>query len=236
MIETYNTTHLGDNLIHLNYLRKLKQPSRHYCLPEYIEQLQPLTEGTEIELIDLKYRTDSAVDSWSNKLNWLGYYKAREDWVTFHMRWFEHLSRELNVATPIWSTLDLMFDYPKLSAKKFPRFDYLILNCPPRSGQYPNFSLDRFKLKVEQLQAHGHEVWTVEPTGICESTREHGMDVSEIGNLSNYCNHIIAIDTGPLWPTFNIHNIRTVESRLVLGHTYRNISLTETTACAKVLV
>jgi hypothetical protein len=225
MIETANHTHLGDNLIHLNYLRRLGRPARHYCCPEYIAQLQPLTEGTEIELIDLHHKTPQAVDSWSNKMDWLKYQKARADWVTFHLRWFEHLSHELGVASPIKTSDDLLFDYPKLYARKFRPIDYLILNCPPRSGQFPNFNQNTFKHRVKWLQDQGFEVWTAEPVGICESTREHGLDVSEIGNLSCYATHILSIDTGPLWPTFNVKNKDTVESREILGHTYKAFSL-----------
>lgn len=225
MIETFNHTHLGDNLIHLNYLRRLKQPAKHYCLKQYHNQLEPLIEGTEIELIDLEYKTPQAVDSWSNKLNWLAHQKARQDWLTFHQRWFEHLSHELKVSNPLHYTNDFLFDYPKLTAKKFKPFDYLILNCPPQSGQFPNFNQNQFKHKVKYLMDNDFEVWTVEPTGLTESTREHNMDVSEIGNLSNYCNHILAIDTGPLWPTFNTKNVNTIESREILTHTYKNFSL-----------
>lgn len=233
MIETYNTTHLGDNLIHLNYLRRLKLPCRHYCEPEYIEQLQPLTENTSIELVDIKHKTAQAQDSWSNKLNWLAKQPARQDWATFHQRWFQLLSQELMVNNPIMTHDDLLFDYPKLTAKKFKPFDYLIINSPPRSGQFPNFSLDRFKLKVEQLQDQGYEVWTVEPTGICESTREHSMDVSEIGNLSNYTNNIISVDTGPLWPTFNTTNVKTIESRVIIGMTFKAFSLAPNTIASQ---
>jgi hypothetical protein len=193
-------------------------------LPEYHEQLLPLTEGTEIEIIDYKYKTDQAVNSWSNKLDWLRYQKARLDWATFHMRWFEHLSKELNVYNPIRTTDDLLFDYPKLYAKKFRPIDYLILNCPPQSGQFPNFNQDNFRHKVKYFLDQGFEVWTAEPLGLCPSTREHNMDVSEIGNLSNYATNIISIDTGPLWPTFNVKNKDTVETREVLGHTFRAFS------------
>ena len=69
-IKTYNAYHLGDNLIHLNWLRKVVQwsgrPAIHYCLPDYIEALRPFVAGDAIEILPLAKPGSDAVDSWIN--------------------------------------------------------------------------------------------------------------------------------------------------------------------------
>jgi len=41
------------------------------------------------------------------------------------------------------------------------------------------------------------------------------LDVTQIGVLSKAVKHIIAVDTGPLWTTYNVHNKDKVLSRTV---------------------
>ena len=58
LIKTYNEYHLGDQLHHLNYLRRVCQEDTrieciHYCKQEYHLQLLPLCEGLPITLQDL---------------------------------------------------------------------------------------------------------------------------------------------------------------------------------------
>ena len=59
MIHTYNEYHLGDQLIHLNYLRKVCKENphldfTHHCQEQYHAQLLPLCEDAPILLRDLR--------------------------------------------------------------------------------------------------------------------------------------------------------------------------------------
>jgi hypothetical protein len=239
MIYTFNEYHLGDNLIHLNYLRKasILNPDKeftHHCNPQHHIQLAPIIDEFPIYLKDLSIHPHS-VNSWIGVNNFFYEHPKRRDWVAFHLDWFSYLSSVLGIANPMASKGDLLFDYPALTARTFSEFDYLIINAPPMSGQLPDFHPNYFVELVRKLCNQGFKVITTHPTGLTNSTLEWGMDVTQIGNLSNYCQHIIAIDTGPLWTTFNVFNAFGVLSRTIYGRTSDTINLTPNTVCLQKL-
>jgi hypothetical protein len=73
------------------------------------------------------------------------------------------------------------------------------------------------------------DVITVYPTKLCPSTLEMHMSVSEIGNLAQYCQYIVAVDTGPLWTTYNQWNIDSIIGRTIYTTTFDSIDLTANT-------
>jgi len=215
MIRTYNEYHLGDQLIHLNYLRRLGLPATHYCKAEYHKQLQPLVLGTDIVLMDLPAKPEDAVNAWIGADNYFYNHPMKKHWVEFHLDWFEHLSNTLGVTIVMVSQDDFLFDYSALMAIQAEQYDYLIINSPPKSNQLPSFNQDAFKRMAQELLDQGHTVISTYPLQICPNTLEKGLDVTQIGILSKAVQHIIAVDTGPLWTTYNVHNKGKVLSRTV---------------------
>ena len=143
MIHTYNEYHLGDQLIHLHYLRKVCKENphldfTHHCQEQYHAQLFPLTEDAPILLRDLHIPPE-AYNAWIGYKNFFYNHRARRDWVVFHQSWFDYLSDRLEVANPIACKEDFLFDYPALGAPTQYEFDYLLINSPPASGQLPDF-------------------------------------------------------------------------------------------------
>ena len=137
MIHTYNEYHLGDQLIHLHYLRKVCKENphldfTHHCQEQYHAQLLPLTEDAPILLRDL-HIPPGAFNSWIGYKNFFYNHGARRDWVVFHQSWFDYLSDRLEVANPIACKEDFLFDYPALGAPTQYEFDYLLINSPPAS-------------------------------------------------------------------------------------------------------
>lgn len=239
MIQTYNEYHLGDQLIHLNFLRRAAQENpdkefTHYCHPQYHEQLKPLTEDCPIYLKDLHVHPQ-AVNAWIGSNNFFYEHPQCRHWLHVHLDWFTYLSTILGINNPMAGKKELLFDYPLLNAAVYPEFDYLIINAPPMSNQLPEFTPYYFDKVVRNLLNQGLKVITTHPTGMCNSTLEWGFDVTQIGNLSIYAKNIIAVDTGPLWPTFNVHNAYTVLSRTVIGRTFDSIGLTANTVCQQKL-
>ena len=215
MIRTYNEYHLGDQLIHLNYLRRLGLPATHYCKAEYHKQLQLLVLDTDIVLMDLPAKPQDAVNAWIGADNFFYDHPMKEHWVPFYLHWFERLSGRLDVQEVVFSEDDLLFDYPALMAIQAEQYDYLIINSPPKSNQLPSFSQETFKRMAQELLDQGNTVISTYPLQICPNTLEKGLDVTQIGILSKAVKHIIAVDTGPLWTTYNVHNKDKVLSRTV---------------------
>lgn len=231
MIHTYNEYHLGDNLIHLNFLRRACQVNpevefTHHCHPQYHAQLQPLCEGAPIWLEGLSV-PPKAFNAWLGHCNFIYEHPHRRNWLLVHQAWFDRLSSVMQITNPMACKEDYLFDYPSLGVAIYPDFDYLVINAPPQSGQLPDFKPYFFDKTVRKLLNEGKKVITTHPTGMCNSTLEWGMDVTQIGNLSNYCKHILSVDTGPLWTTFNVHNQTTILSRTIYGTTFDAFGLGE---------
>jgi hypothetical protein len=231
MFTTFNRFHLGDNLIHLNYLRRLamqheRERFLHFCNRVHIGELvEAIFDVPNLQLSPLEHTPEGAVDAWIGADNY--YYKSpiANDWIAFHLDWFEHLSRRLGLANPIKSERDLLFDYPALQAYSTDPFDFLIVNAKPLSNQFPEFSPESFADLVQGLVRRRYKVMTTHPTGFCPATVESNLSITGIGGISRFAKHIVSIMTGPMWPTFNV--FATPQTRVVM-HSHEELIATNT--------
>ena len=208
LIKTYNEYHLGDQLHHLNYLRKVCQEDTsieciHYCKQEYHSQLLPLCEGVPITLQDLSYRGD-AINAWIGVDGYFYRSPLNKNWVAFHLDWFSHLSNQLGVMNPMQTPDSFLFDYPAIQKGKYPSYDVLIVNSVPMSGQLPDYNPWFFNKLTKKYLDEGSSVITTFPTNLCQSTLELGMTVTDIGALAKGVSRIQGVDTGPIWTTYNV--------------------------------
>lgn len=208
LIKTYNEYHLGDQLHHLNYLRKVYQEDTsieciHYCKQEYHSQLLPLCEGVPITLQDLSHRGD-AINAWIGVDGYFYRSPLNKNWVAFHLDWFSHLSNQLGVMNPMQTPDSFLFDYPAIQKGKYPSYDVLIVNSVPMSGQLPDYNPWFFNKLTKKYLDEGSSVITTFPTNLCQSTLELGMTVTDIGALAKGVSRIQGVDTGPIWTTYNV--------------------------------
>ena len=208
LIKTYNEYHLGDQLHHLNYLRKVCQEDTsieciHYCKQEYHSQLLPLCEGVPITLQDLPQRGD-AINAWIGVDGYFYRSPLNKNWVAFHLDWFSHLSNQLGVMNPMQTPDSFLFDYPAIQKGKYPSYDVLIVNSVPMSGQLPDYNPWFFNKLTKKYLDEGSSVITTFPTNLCQSTLELGMTVTDIGALAKGVSRIQGVDTGPIWTTYNV--------------------------------
>ena len=218
---TFNEWHLGDNLIHLNFLRRLaaEHPDCefvHACRREYHEQLKPLAgPPANIRLVPLKGRNPHAVDAWKNHGAFTprGGFAANSpllaDWVEFHKAFFADVARRMGLETPIRSRDDLLFDYPALKddTKLSRPWDVLVCNNSGMSAQLRGWKEDDWDDIMERLLKSGRSVVCTQPTRTgAISTLEHRLSVTGVGNVSTRAERIIGCPCGPMWPTFNVWN------------------------------
>jgi len=218
-IRTFNAYHLGDNLVHLHFLRKvaLANPDRqfvHYAQNQYNWQLRPLVEGIpNLKLDDFGYMMPSdAINAWRGADNFWYQSAIRNDFVEFHLKeWFPRLCERMEVENPMREPKDMLFDYPAIKQSAHYTFDVLIVNAPPSSGQFQNYDLPKLTSITERLTERG---LTVIETGTGTPVIFH--TATEIGNLSLHCHTILMVSTGPSWPTFNIWNQDSIKLRVIL--------------------
>ncbi len=228
---THNAYHLGDNLVHLHFLRKvaLDNPDRkfvHAAQWQYLKQLNDLVvDIPNLSLTDFNYLTPKdSIDAWRGA-NGLWYqHSERNDFVKFHVdHWFPHLAYMMDVRNPIRTGKDMLFDYPAIKTVgllpelfKLP-FDVLIINSQPSSGQFAsfnNYDLSDIALNIKDKGLSVISTSTMTVNVPC--TSHCNVSVSGIGYLSLHCHTILMVSTGPSWPTFNIWNQESVKNRIIL--------------------
>jgi len=234
-VETHNDWHLGDNLIHLNFLRRVAQqmPNEkfiHAAKGNYLPQLYEVVDDLpNIELIELSQRSAKSIDCWKNRKGDFYNHPKRNDWVQYHLEFFDGLARDLGVINPILVSDDLLFDYPAIGARACGDFDVLIVNSEPQSNQLRNIGYREYETLIGILIAHNRQVATTAPTNRpeipCTINLPLGRtfcSVTDIGTMSLHCKLIIGCVTGPMWPTLNVKN-KTLPRILLLSDEYIKI-------------
>lgn len=147
---SHNDFHLGDNLIHLHFLRKmaLVHPTEKFVHAVHECHIPQLAEAIEdvpnVALIRIEDKCMASVDVWKNAgatrtngqpvPNYTpGFWEQhpfRQNYAWFYLAWFERLSSEMGLECPLKTYKDLWFDYPKI-AQISPRVrTFMELNCP----------------------------------------------------------------------------------------------------------
>lgn len=222
---THCALRLGDNLAALHLLRALARayPERrfyHAAHPWYLPQLaEVVCDLPNLHLVGLPWH-DSAgsVDLWKNRGGWWERHPQRLDYAPVMLEFFALAARDLGLESPFRTPADLLFDYPALHAlpNAGPSCDVLLVNSAPQSGQWREFDRAGLAALALDLQRAGRSVVTTEPVAGLPSTLLAGLSVTGIGRISQQCRAVVAVSTGPSWPTFNIWNRASLAARVLL--------------------
>jgi hypothetical protein len=232
---THNALHLGDNLVHLNFLRRVAKtnPDRtflHYAPNQYMWQLRPVVADIpNLKLEELSYMLPSdSIESWRGFNNFWHQHPNKNDFVGFHVEWFDMLAKKMKVANPIQEPKDMLFDYPAIlePVKNYPvPFDALVINSAPGSGQFQHYNEYGLLQIARDMASRGKNVVVTKtgpgPIERVRCTTVENLSITEIGHLSLHCPLIVMVSTGPSWPTFNVWNIESVKERVILLDTER---------------
>lgn len=234
---THSAVRLGDNLVHLHFLRKLCEayPSEtftHFCHEDFhLELGEVVIDQPRIKLAKLS-RDDLAgawwtvappaslesVNAWKNCNGFWETHPLRLDYCAFMIEWFKHLAQRMGLESPILTAAQMLFDYPALKGEYKNPFDFLIVNSPPMSNQAPRYRLDEMDALIEWLIPRAQIITTFKrPTLDLPCTMDLRASVTGIGRLSQMCRAIIMVSTGPSWPTFNVWNQNTIRQRIIIN-------------------
>jgi hypothetical protein len=233
-IRTHNIWHIGDHLVHLNFLRRVALENLdckfiHYAGWHYLSELRDaVSDVPNIELAELNYMLPAdSINAWrGDNQHWYDH-PRRNEFVAYHLEWFDFLAKRMGVKNPVKKPADMLFDYPAIlkpigGAGNQP-FDVLVINCRPGSGQFQRYSEFALAALADRMAARGHKVIATDPlpNSKVQSTRKSGLTITQIGHLSLHCHTLVMVSTGPSWPTFNIWNTETVKERILLLDTER---------------
>ena len=245
-INFWSQHHLGDNMYHFHYCRKVLEKNKDIQIDYY---LRPPTDCKNYDrhYNELKLHIDDlerfnlirdviqpigAIDIHINS-NDRGqqYYKfltyTNRSYNDFYVQFFTDMSDRLGIDNPIKTNDDLLIDNYKILINNRlynKKFDVLVINSMPNSGQIEK-DLTPFDTLFEYLLSKNLKVISTEKTKYPEilSTIENNLSLLEIGNLSLYCDYVIGVHTSPIIYTFNIWNINKIKRWVVFqneGITY----------------
>jgi hypothetical protein len=215
VIHTHNALRLGDNLVQLNFLRRLclQNPDleiTHYYNPELcrFEEIDALRSDISLRLRirPISETPADSIDSWRNTGGYWERHPDKLNFAQFHLCWFEELASRMCVKNPIRKVEDLLFDYWALDSfmPMAPQCDIVVINSPGLSGQFTNFNPDDFRNLVSKLVSKGHQVISTVDTGLCPAF--DNKNVTWIGATAAKAKAVIGTSTGPSWPCLNVHN------------------------------
>lgn len=229
----WNDANLGDCFWHCLFMRRLavRRPDDSfvlYCKTEHLGQLRDVI--CDLPNVLLKAWIPGTPCPEGARPAWIGHYQRQhplwKDVIAFLIEWFQHLAACDGLDSPIVHRRDLLADYPALHESGYDcvESDWLVINSQPMSGQFA-FDHNDLNVVVGDLLAAGHSVVTTVDTGHIDArTTAHWWDrmnprqltITEIGALSCGTGNVLAVATGPIWPTFNIWNQRQHKHRIVL--------------------
>ncbi len=229
-ISTFNALHLGDNLVHLHFLRKLAQkyPEIHFthgAPDEHLAQLYPLWQDLpNLTVKSIAEVGQGSINAWRGAGGHWYAHPQRNDFVAYHLDWFRHLARLMGLESPIHCARDLLFDYPAMKRMDGvcihlnEHYDFLLVNSQPKSGQWSGYDPHEFDRLAHALRNAGHRVITTHPVSgsVINNTQFFRHDITAIGQLAQRIPCIIGCVTGPMWPCLNIWNADTVALRVHL--------------------
>lgn len=232
-ITTFSDVRLGDNLAHLHFLRKVAQlntgatfeHAAHACyLPQLIDVVADLPN---IVLRDIRYISQKkAINAWKNRGRFWEQHPLRNDYGPFMLDWFRELASDMGTQSPFKTESDLLFDYPAIKDVSCEKFDILLVNSEPLSGQWRTMDIGGVDQLAIELSER-HKVITTRPVRpYIPCTQSMHLSVTGIGGISRFCRAIIMVSTGSSWITFNIYNRKSVDLRVIFLEEERiNIAL-----------
>lgn len=216
---TFCALRFGDNIAHLQLLRKLavmhpEHVFEHSCRTDYMDWLAPVVEDLpNVHLLALpdgcpwEYQLPGSLNVWKGRDNWFYYHSRKADYFTFYLEWYQICAERMGLESPIKTRDDFLFDYPALLKETFLPLDFLIVNHKPASNQFQGYDPIGFGKLFELLQEKGYSVMT---------TADTDLSATSIGAASIHAKNLIMVSTGPSWPCWNIWNRDTVKMRIIL--------------------
>jgi hypothetical protein len=224
LIRTYMQWHLGDNLLHLHFLRKLAQrypelDFEHALNPAYIGQCQDLVDDLpQIRLLPLQPGEAPGLDGWKGAEGFFFAHPNRFQFGALYIDLFAHLARQMGLESPLRVPDDLLFDYPAICRDKgLGHYDALLVNSVPLSEQFKSYRESDFAELATLLRARGLSVITTHKIEGFPCTLELQLSVTDIANLSLRARYFIAVCTGAMWPSMNIFNQSIHQFRIILN-------------------
>ena len=226
VVDTYCQWHLGDNLILLHFLRKMSErypdvEFRHALNPEYLRQCNEVVHDLSniriTSLPDTRF-SSQPIDGWKGADGFYFEHPKNQEYGAVFVDFFAGMARKMGLQSPIQNTEMLLFDYPALTRDVLAqKYDFLVVNSVPLSGQFRDYEETRFNSLLNRIQENGFSVITTKKVEGVDCTLDFRLSVTGIGNVSLHSHFLLAVVTGSMWPCMNIFNNYRHERKILLN-------------------
>jgi hypothetical protein len=222
IINLHNDCRLGDNVFTIHFLNKYLDSDvlfNYYVHSQYINELKKHIIGENIQIHPYHLVPSDSYNTWIGRDGF--YYRKISEYNfnldLFYVDFFNLMSSNLELSPKFFSNTDLLFDNSNYEISTNKTYDYLIINSQPMSNQF-NYQGNQFYYLCDLLTKLEKTFITTQKIKNYECTTDYGMSLIDIGNLSNYCENIIAVNTSPIIRTFTTQNINKINKRFVLDN------------------
>lgn len=226
-----NIANLGDIIFNVHYFSKILSIHKdmeinYYINEKFIKEIEKHVYFERLNILSLNSKPKDSICSWFGNKDF-NFIKTIKDmgntpsYVKVNILFFDFISRLINIDNPIKEKKDLLMDNIGILKNNIlsDKFDLLIINSVPMSGQYEFNNRDFINLINELMSKIPNiKIITTNKTGIdgVKCTLDYNLSLVEIGNLSLYCDYIVGVHTSPLIYTFNVWNLCRIKKWYVL--------------------
>ena len=225
ILHFHNSYHLGDNVFNLILFYMIKDiilinniKIFYYAKKDYLPQLKEFISCKNIFLSSLNYKPKDSIELWINNpifdynydtvINIKNPYCFNE----FYKKFFTIVLNKFNIKLKLlkfyYKDTDLLTRYNNIP-DKYKKFDILILNSQPGSGQY-NYNKNEWDEYILLLNSKFNILTT---TKVCNllSTTDDNLTIKDIASLSTKAKVIIAINSGVVPGLLNYYTLTNIK-------------------------
>jgi hypothetical protein len=159
------------------------------------------------------------IDGWKGADGFFFEHPRRYDYGTVFVDFFAKMARKMGLESPIKNPEMLLFDYPALKRRVLSKqYDFLVVNSVPLSGQFKQYSEERFLDVLHRIQGSGFSLITTKKVEGFDCTLDHKLTVTGIGNVSLYTHFFFGVVTGSMWTSMNVFNNFRHEKKVLLDN------------------
>jgi hypothetical protein len=219
----HNSYHLGDNVFNFilfylikDYIEANNIKIFYYAKKEYYDQLKEFICSENISLSFLDLKPNSSMELWIDDKLFDNRHENQKKpccfnvfYKTFFTEVLKKLSIDISIPRFYYEDNDLLNRYNNID-NKYKKFDILILNSQPLSGQF-KYNKRQWDDYIIKMNKQFNILTTTKVNNDILCTIDDNLTIKDIASLSTNAKVIIAVNSGVVPGLFNIYTLTNVK-------------------------
>lgn len=242
---TYINYNLGDSIFAIDYLIKVVKKNKditfHHHAPErYFGEIRKLIYGFEdrIHISPYHLKPSDSINLWIDDEWWFNQFVEKKNENNIYpidldeafIERYKIIEEKFGIPNPIQNSNDFLLEFPDMDNYDLPKkYDLLIINSSPQSGQYV-YEWELFEKLINE-NLNKKIITTLKIPGV-ECTLDYGYDLINIAKISTKVKNIVSVNTGVITLCLNKITLSNVDNFYVLdnmcSYSYKKIKHSKT--------